>query len=57
MIAFFFFFSAILPIFKQTNLLLQREDPCIHLVHNQLNRYLMQLAGKFIPVAEIRSTS
>ena len=53
----FFFFSAILPMFKQTNLLLQREDPCIHLVHNQLNRYLMQLAGKFIPVAEIRSTS
>ena len=29
------FFSGVLLIFKETNLLLQREDPCIHLVHNQ----------------------
>ena len=27
----------LLPAFKQTNLLLQREDPCIHLVHSQLS--------------------
>ena len=25
------FFSGVLTIFKQKNLLLQREDPCIHL--------------------------
>ena len=35
-----YFFSGVLPIFKQKNLLLQREDPCIHLVHRQLNIFL-----------------
>ena len=49
------FFSGVLPAFKQTNLLLQREDPCIHLVHSQLNRFLLQLAAKFMPVTEIKS--
>ena len=39
-----YFFSGVLPAFKQTNLLLQREDPCTHLVHSQLNRFLLQLA-------------
>ena len=42
---------------KQTNLLLQKDDPCILLVHSQLNRLLMQLAKRFILVAEIRSAS
>ena len=51
------FFSGVLPISKQTNILLQREVPRIHLVHSQLNRFLMQLAGMFMPVAEIRNPS
>ena len=50
-----YFFGGKLPAFKQTNLLLQREDPCIQLVHSQLNRFLLQLAGKFMPVTEIKS--
>ena len=29
----------------------------MHLVHSQFNRFLMQLAVKFIPIAEIRSAS
>ena len=29
-----YFFSGVLPAFKHTNLLLQREDPFIHLVHS-----------------------
>ena len=33
-----YFFSCILPQFKQTNLLLQREDPCIHLVHTLMKK-------------------
>ena len=49
-----YFFSGILPAFKQINLLLQREDPCIHLVHSQLNRFLLQSAGKSMPVTEIK---
>ena len=43
--------------FKQKNLLLQREDHYIHFVHSQLDRLLMKLAGKFMTVAEIRSAS
>ena len=43
--------------FKQKNLLLQREDHYIHLLHSQLDRLLMKLAGKFMTVAEIRSAS
>ena len=35
-----YFFSGKLPAFKQANLLLQREDPCIQLVHSQLNSFL-----------------
>ena len=50
-----YFFSGVLPAFKQTNLLLQREDPCIHLVQSQLSRFLLQLAGTFKPVTEIKS--
>ena len=54
---FTYLFSDALPIFTQTNLLRQGEDPCIYLVHSQLKRFLIQLPGKFIPVAEIRSAS
>ena len=50
-----YFFSGVLPAFKQTNLLLQREYPCIHLVHSQLSRFLLQLAGTFKSVTEIKS--
>ena len=53
--AYLYFFSGVLPAFKQTNLLLQRKDPCTQLVHNQLNRFLLQLAGKFMSVTEIKS--
>ena len=50
-----YFFSGVLPAFKQTNPLLQREDPCIHLVHRQLSRFLLQLTGKFILGTENKS--
>ena len=50
-----YFFSGVLPAFKKTNLLLQREDSYTHLVHSQLNRFLLQLAGKFMSVTEIKS--
>ena len=50
-----YFFSGVLSAFKQTNLLLQREDPCMHLLHSQLKRFLLQLAGTFMSVTEIKS--
>ena len=50
-----YFFNGVLPAFKHTNLLLQREDPCIHLVHSQLSRFLLQLVAQFMRVTEIKS--
>ena len=49
-----YFFSGVLPAFRQTNILLQKEDCWIPLVHSQLNRFLLQLAGKSMPVTEIK---
>ena len=49
------FFNDVLPAFKQTNLLLQKEDPYFHLGHSQFNRFLLQLAGKFISTTEIKN--
>ena len=40
-----YFFSGVLPAFKQANLLLERENLSIHMVHGQLNRFLLQLVG------------
>ena len=52
----FVFFQWCITLFKQTNLVLQREDPSIPLVvHSQLNRFLLQLAGKLMPVTEIKN--
>ena len=45
-----YFFSGVLPAFRQTNILLQKEDCWIPLVHSQLNRFLLPLAGKSMPV-------
>ena len=49
-----YFFSGVLPAFRQKNILLQWEDPCIHLVHSQLKRFQLQLAGNSMPVTEIK---
>ena len=51
----FVFFQWYITCIQIDNLLLQIEDPCIHLVHSQLNRFLLQLAGNFMPVTKIKS--
>ena len=48
-------FQWCITLFKQTNLVLQREDPSNPLLHSQLNRFLLQLAGKLMPVTEIKN--
>ena len=48
------FYQAILPVF---NKYLQREDPCIHLVHDQCMSLLKKLIWKFIKIDIIRAAS
>ena len=42
------FFQSILPVFTRINLLFQRSDPCIHLIHSQIRTYLKSLLNKFL---------
>ena len=49
------FYNAILPSFTTTNRFLQREDPCIYLVHEKLQSFIKQLMGKFITLNAIKS--
>ena len=49
------FFSSVLPTFTTRSLFLQREDPCIYLIHDALNCFLTHLAGRFMPVHTIKS--
>ena len=49
------FFSSGLPTFTTTNLLLQPENPCIYFIHDALNRFLTQVAGRFMTVCSIKS--
>ena len=48
-------FLSVLPTFTTTGLLLQRENPCTYLIHDALNRFLIHLAGRFMPVRTIKS--
>ena len=50
------FYQAI-PVFNSFNKFLQREDPCIHLVHDQCMSLLKELIGKFIKINIIRAAS
>ena len=43
-----FFYQSVLPIFNHSNLFLQMEDPCIHLVHDNCERLLRKVLGKFV---------
>lgn len=51
------FYQAVLPLFTTFNLFLQREDPCIHLVFDQMQAFLKKLLEKFIRVGVIRGAS
>ena len=50
-----FFFQSILPVFTDLNLLLQRNDPCIYLVHGQSINLLQKLLGKFVQISVIKA--
>lgn len=48
------FYQAVLPLFTDLNLFLQREDPCIYHVHNEIEIFLKKLLGKFVCINAIK---
>ena len=51
------FYQSVLPIFTCFNLLLQREDPCIHLVFDQCEKLLSKLMGRFVLTTALSAAS
>ena len=51
------FYHAILPVFTPFNLLPQREDPCIHILHSQCVELLRKPLSKFVKVAVIKEAT
>ena len=51
------FYRAILPVFNSFSKFLQREDTCIHLVHDQCMSLVKKLIENFIKIDIIRAAS
>ena len=49
------FYEAVLQTFVNFNKFLQREDPLIPVISEQIESFLTKLASKFIPVSGIRA--
>ena len=49
------FYQSVLQLFIHFNMFLQREDPLIPVLYDQMVSFLTKLAGKFLPVAAIRA--
>ena len=51
------FYQSVLQVFIHFNMFLQREDPLIPVIFEQINSYLTKLASKFVPVAVIKAAN
>ena len=51
------FFQSALQSFIHFNLFLQREDPLIPILYEQIHSFLTKLASKFMPVLAIKETN
>ena len=51
------FYQAVIPAFTTFNRFLQRETPCVHLLHDRLESFLKKLLGKFIKVTALQDVS
>ena len=49
------FYQAVMPMFTTLNTFLQRETPCVHLVHDVLKSFVRKVFGKFIKISAMRS--
>ena len=52
---FMFFYQSALQVFVSFNKFLQREDPLISLLSEQMDSFLLKLASKFLPVTNIKA--
>ena len=52
-----FFYEAVLQTFVNFNKFLQREDPLIPVISDQIESFLTKLASKFVPVSAIKAAS
>lgn len=50
-----FFYHATLQLFVNFNKFLQREDPIIFVMHDQLHRFVKSLLAKFVNVSTIKN--
>ena len=49
------FYQSALQVFIHFNLFLQREDPLIPIIYEQMNSFLTKLASKFLPISAIKA--
>lgn len=49
------FYQSVLPTFTHLNLLLQREDPNIYLVADEIRAFLQKLLSKFVKLRAIKA--
>ena len=50
------FYQAVLPTFTSVNKFLQRETPCVYLIHDKLQSFLTSVLCKFVKISVIRDT-
>ncbi len=51
------FYQSSLQLFIHFNMFLQREEPIIPVIHEQMKSFLKKLASKFVTVQEIRNAN
>ena len=54
-VVYLFFYEAVLQTFNSFNKFLQREDPLVLVMSDQMNAFLTKLASKFLPVSSIKA--
>ncbi|KAM4741391.1 uncharacterized protein FYW61_002881 [Anableps anableps] len=51
------FYQALLPGFVEINQIFQRQDPCVHLLHDQIRSFIYMLMLKFLKPETFKETS
>ena len=49
------FYQSVLPVFNHFNLFLQRDGPCVHLVHDHCQSLLKKVLGRFVQTEVIKA--
>ena len=51
------FYQAVLPVFNNFNLILQQEEPSIHLIGDEMISFIKKLHGKYLSLDQLKNTS